>query len=132
MSKKFNIHDWQAKQRRLEEQNSLAAASSGVSITTGDGMGYMPFKKKKKEVKEQDDNPPNVDNLPSSPTTQDQPEEKPEQELSQDVELALKFINRINTKPEWVELINQIVGLEIKGMSNSVKSQTLRTILKTL
>ena len=92
MSKKFNIHEWQANQVKqnltehtvtftkddmatlhdkgklvkadddgkdhtyifgedLDEQNSLASAGSGASVTTGNGIGYMSpnaFKKKKK------------------------------------------------------------------------------------
>jgi hypothetical protein len=124
----------------IDETNTTG---TGVSFNAGPGMGH--FGKKKKKVNEQENS---FTTKPVAPTTdseddeikadspegppEDSPESSPESELSPDVELALKFSSRINTRPEWVELVNKTIDLEIRGISNSIKATTLRDKLKEL
>ena len=56
----------------------------------------------------------------------------PEVELKPDVELVLKYSDKINTKIEWVNLINSVADLEVRGISPTIKAQVMRQILKRL
>ena len=74
MSEKFNIHDWQDKQRRLSEADNKEideanVTSTGASFTAGDGEGYatpkMFTKKNKNTVDEADTDDVELDQVDS-------------------------------------------------------------------
>ena len=122
--------------------NTLGGASSGASFTPGKGMGYFGRKKKKTKsgymgysepVNEQlatIQRDQETDTDPDPESNQNPPE--PEKEISQDVEVMLKQVSRINTKAEFVELFNAILDLEVRGMSDAMKAQLLRNAIKEL
>ena len=123
----------------IDEQNTLAA-NSGNSVTTGDGMGYMSpnaFGRKRKKVNEQqkDKSTDNMTDDELATWRKDnlgKPEPEPEPEkVSRDVELILRHISRINTKNEFTELFDAIMDIEIRGMSNNLKTALLRNKIKT-
>ena len=51
---------------------------------------------------------------------------------SADVKIILTYIDKIDTKVEWIELLNGIIDHPVKGMEDSVKIATIRKKLQTL
>jgi hypothetical protein len=117
------------------EQNTIAAASSGASVTTGDGMGYMSsntFGKKRKKVNEQDPKMSDDQLAQWRKDNIDKPEEVPETKYSKDVEFILKYISKIDNKTEWGELMKVLVDLPIKDIKPTGKGIIIRNLLNSL
>jgi len=51
---------------------------------------------------------------------------------SADVKIILTYIEKIDTKVEWIELLNGVIDHPIKGMEDSVKVATIRKQLSKL
>ena len=92
--------------------------------------GYMGYSEPVNEQLATIQRDQETDTDPDPESNQNPPE--PEKEISQDVEVMLKQVSRINTKAEFVELFNAILDLEVRGMSDAMKAQLLRNAIKEL
>jgi ribosomal protein L12E/L44/L45/RPP1/RPP2 len=127
MSKSFNIHDWQYKQRlaeiKDEEIDEANVTGTGASISTGESPAFatpQAFAKKGKWKNK------NI-------IYKEQEEE--EEELSRDVKVLEKLLSdKINTKDEWVDMFQLLMthSEEINGLNDSTIRSLLQQSMKEL
>ena len=126
MSKKFNIHDWQYKQRLNEIDEDLDEANvtgTSTTISTGESPAYATPKAFGTQ-KDKD-----VEVLGYKKVNEE------EEELSRDVKVLEKLLSdKINTKDEWVDMFQLLMthSEEINGLNDSTIKSLLQQSMKEL
>jgi len=122
------------------DMDEMNTTGTGASFNADSGEGYMTpnaFKKKRKTNEQEESDNMTDDQLAQwrkdnlGGPGKEEPTDT-HSDLSKDVELMLRYSDRINTRIEWEELFKTIMDLDVQGTTQAFKVQVLRKTMQNI
>jgi len=122
------------------DMDEMNTTGTGASFNADSGEGYMTpnaFKKKRKTNEQEESDNMTDDQLAQwrkdnlGGPGKEEPTDT-HSDLSKDVELMLRYSDRINTRIEWEELFKTIMDLDVQGTTQAFKIQVLRKTMQNI